>query len=151
VVEHRNTKQLRAIARIKKAKLLSEKKWGLEGTLQSLEAAKVLRGQPYCMPVYVTFQDEHFLFTLMRLCDGGELRNQMVDDEGYRVPISGEALRGALAELVVGIEAMHSRGVIHRDLKPENILVDANGPLPLPPPLPPRPPSLSPSPSHGRC
>lgn len=31
------------------------------------------------------------------------------------------------AEIVLGIEALHSNDIIYRDLKPENILIDHNG------------------------
>eukprot|EP00961_Rhodomonas_salina_P087041 1170894-Rhodomonas_salina.1 len=34
-----------------------------------------------------------------------------------------------MAELVLAIEGLHSRGIVHRDLKPENVLLDSNGHL----------------------
>eukprot|EP01128_Nolandella_sp_AFSM9_P004047 TRINITY_DN177_c0_g2_i1.p1 TRINITY_DN177_c0_g2~~TRINITY_DN177_c0_g2_i1.p1 ORF type:complete len:1411 (-),score=345.75 TRINITY_DN177_c0_g2_i1:13-4245(-) len=125
-VEHSNTGTLRAISRVKKAKLLTQKKWGMQGTLHSLQVTKVLRDSPYTLPVYAAFQDESFLYMLMKLCDGGELRSQMVED-GYRVRMAEATIRSCLAEVVIAVEGMHSRGVVHRDLKPENILVDSNG------------------------
>lgn len=32
-----------------------------------------------------------------------------------------------LAEIVLAIESLHTKGIIYRDLKPENILIDAGG------------------------
>ena len=36
-----------------------------------------------------------------------------------------------IAELILGIEFIHSKNVLYRDLKPENILIDAEGHLRL--------------------
>lgn len=50
----------------------------LATTLQSLRVAQALQGAPYLLPIYAAFQDEHFLYQLMELCPGGELRFEKV-------------------------------------------------------------------------
>ena len=34
-----------------------------------------------------------------------------------------------LAEIILGVEALHAAGILHRDLKPENVLMQSNGHL----------------------
>jgi serine/threonine protein kinase len=41
--------------------------------------------------------------------------------------MSEEDTRFYLAEIVLAVESLHSRGIIYRDLKPENILIDSEG------------------------
>jgi serine/threonine protein kinase len=44
---------------------------------------------------------------------------------------SEKEVRFYAAELILGLEHLHSKGFIYRDLKPENILLDAEGHLRL--------------------
>lgn len=41
--------------------------------------------------------------------------------------ISIFSIRYLTAELVCGLQYLHSSGVVHRDIKPENILLDRDG------------------------
>ena len=45
--------------------------------------------------------------------------------------MSEEDTRFYLAEIILAIESLHSKGIIYRDLKPENILIDAEGHIKL--------------------
>jgi p70 ribosomal S6 kinase len=45
------------------------------------------------------------------------------------VALTGAALQFYLAEIILGVEALHAAGILHRDLKPENVLMQSNGHL----------------------
>lgn len=58
----------------------------------------------------------------MAYCPGGSL--QAAFDAG---PMQLLAVRKAATEVVMGLRALHSRGMLHRDIKPGNILIDGHG------------------------
>ncbi|MFO0568731.1 MAG: protein kinase [Polyangiaceae bacterium] len=60
-------------------------------------------------------------YLAMELVEGGSLEDQR--------PRFGEIpwALGVLAELALGLEALHAANVVHRDLKPSNVLVDRAG------------------------
>lgn len=64
---------------------------------------------------------------MMDLCAGGELF--------YLLHIKGRLNESQakfyFAEILLGLEYIHSKGIVYRDLKPENVLLDIDGHLKL--------------------
>eukprot|EP00921_Rhytidocystis_pertsovi_P009612 GHVQ01015520.1.p1 GENE.GHVQ01015520.1~~GHVQ01015520.1.p1 ORF type:complete len:354 (-),score=62.40 GHVQ01015520.1:597-1658(-) len=82
-----------------------------------IEAAKVWLGQPFHNAAVATT----YPFILMELCEGGSLKQHLNSEES-----SGWGLdkkRTLVREMVEGVEALHSRGIVHRDIKPGNMLL----------------------------
>ncbi|XP_077152828.1 protein kinase C theta type-like isoform X2 [Ranitomeya variabilis] len=59
----------------------------------------------------------------MEYLTGGELTAFI----NSRAPLDVCTTRFLAAEILSGIQFLHSRGIIHRDLKPDNILLDGDG------------------------
>jgi serine/threonine-protein kinase RIM15 len=68
-----------------------------------------------------TFQDEDNLYFLLEHLAGGDLDSYVQSKDS--LPI--EEVRHILAEIIVGLEALHGKGIVHRDLKLENLLISA--------------------------
>ena len=87
---------------------------------------KVSQSQ-FCSKLHDSFQDEGHLYMLLDFLPGGELFKQ-IKQQMY---LSVEDSRFYLAEILLGIETLHSMNIIYRDLKPENILLDGDGHIKL--------------------
>lgn len=58
----------------------------------------------------------------MAYCSGGSL--QQAYEQG---PLSLEKVRKIATDVTLGLDALHSRGMLHRDIKPGNLLLDSHG------------------------
>lgn len=74
---------------------------------------------PFVVTLHYTFQTASDLYFVMDYCANGELYEYIRKLGSF----SEECARWYLAEIVVALEHIHSRGIVHRDLKPENILL----------------------------
>ena len=70
-----------------------------------------------------TFVHKNLVCFLTEFMPGGDLRKLLDREESF--PESW--IRFYLAEIVAGLECLHSHGICHRDLKPENILIASDG------------------------
>lgn len=79
---------------------------------------------PFIARLRFSFQTKDKLYLVTDYCSGGELFHHM-SDSGFSYDLS----LFYAAELVLGLEHLHSLNVAYRDLKPENILLEASGHL----------------------
>jgi serine/threonine protein kinase len=78
---------------------------------------------PFCCALFGAFQSQERLFFVLEYCSGGELFFHLQRRGRFTLK---QATFWA-AEIVLGLEHLHSEGVAYRDLKPENILLDSDG------------------------
>jgi serine/threonine protein kinase len=78
---------------------------------------------PFMVRLHYAFQTDRKLYLLMDYCKNRDL-GYLLKKKGM---ITEQVARLVIAELVLSIEALHSKDIVHRDLKPDNILIDDFG------------------------
>ena len=93
----------------------------------ALTERNILRrlNNPFVLNLKYAFQDTKAVYMIMPCCRGGDLHYHL-----SRAPNKRFGEKQALfyaAEILIGLEHLHSQGVVYRDLKPNNILLDHRG------------------------
>ncbi|KAG8679022.1 hypothetical protein FRC09_019320, partial [Ceratobasidium sp. 395] len=82
---------------------------------------------PFVVKLYFTFQSKENLYLVMEYLNGGDCAS-LIKTLGA---LPEEWTRAYIAEVTLGLEYLHAKGVVHRDLKPDNLLIDQHGHLKL--------------------
>uniref|UniRef100_A0A5S6QS98 G protein-coupled receptor kinase n=1 Tax=Trichuris muris TaxID=70415 RepID=A0A5S6QS98_TRIMR len=78
---------------------------------------------PFIVCMTYAFQTPDKLVFMLDLMNGGDLHYHLTQHGVF----AEEEMRFYAAEVILGLEHMHSRYIVYRDLKPANILLDENG------------------------
>jgi beta-adrenergic-receptor kinase len=80
-------------------------------------------GSPFIVCMSYAFHTPDKLCFLLDLMNGGDLHYHLSQHGVF----SEKEVKFYAAEVILGLEHMHSRFIVYRDLKPANILLDEHG------------------------
>ncbi|KAF9260848.1 hypothetical protein L218DRAFT_871465 [Marasmius fiardii PR-910] len=128
LVRHKASEDLYAMKAITKRHVLAHQE--LQHTLTEQAVLKRMAAgvdgkerDPFVVKLWWSFHDKENLFLVMDFHPGGDLATQLA----RWGRLGRDRARFYAAEIVEGVEGLHTAGVIYRDLKPENILIGADG------------------------
>jgi len=110
-----------AIKVLNKEKVVRMKQ--VEHTRNERMLLHLVRGHPFIVNLWGTFQDSQNLYMIMDFVAGGELFALLRKSVRFPDPVG----KFYAAEVALALHFLHSNGIIYRDLKPENILLDTSG------------------------
>ena len=103
-----------------KAKIIDKK--SVESILGEKNILSILH-HPFIVNMVFSFQDNEYLYLVMDLLPGGNLRYHI----SIKKYFDEKQTKFLIACILVGLEYIHSMKILHRDIKPENLVFDLNG------------------------
>lgn len=114
-----------AIKVLKKADMIAKNQ---TTNVKAERAIMMCQGESdFVAKLYWTFSSKDYLYLVMEYLNGGDCASLVKVLGG----LSEDWAKQYIAEVVLGVENLHSRGIVHRDLKPDNLLIDQTGHLKL--------------------
>jgi len=122
LVSHKRTGTAYALKQLSKREIVGHHQ--VEGVIREKNIMASL-DHPFVVNLIATFQDDHSLYMVIALVQGGELFS-VIHKETYD-GISNDDSRFYAACILESLAHLHHRCICYRDLKPENILIDQKG------------------------
>lgn len=121
LAELKGTKQFYAIKALKKDVVLMDD--DVECTMIERRVLALGSQHHYLTHLHSTFQSKSHLFFVMEFLNGGDLM--------FHIQAAGrfdqDRSRFYSAEIMCGLQFMHTHGIVYRDLKLDNVLLDKDG------------------------
>jgi serine/threonine protein kinase len=87
---------------------------------------RALKDCPNIVHLVGAYLENNVYHVVMEFCDGGTLGDVIRRQARRKTLLAPDTVRSYMQQLVQGIHACHTRGIIHRDIKPQNILLTGN-------------------------
>ena len=78
---------------------------------------------PFIVNMIYSFQDHDYLYLVMDLLPGGNLRYHLAKNKTF----NEKQIKFLIGCIMIGLNYIHSKNILHRDIKPENLVFDNNG------------------------
>ncbi|KAJ8381585.1 hypothetical protein SKAU_G00023630 [Synaphobranchus kaupii] len=121
LVELKSTGQFFALKVLKKDVVLMDD--DVDYIMVERRVLSVAWEHPFLTHLYCTFQTKENLFFVMEYLNGGDLMFHIQNCRTFNL----ERCTFYAAEIISGLQFLHSKGIIYRDLKLDNILLDTEG------------------------
>ena len=103
-----------------KAKIIDKK--SIESILGEKKILSELH-HPFIVKMIYTFQDFDYLYLVMEILQGGNLRYHL----SIRKRFNESQVKFLIGCIMIGLKYIHGHNILHRDIKPENLVFDTNG------------------------